>query len=318
MKSISNKALVSIVIPTHNRRESLERLLRSALVSSYTNIEIIVIDDASSDQTFEYIKKKFAKNNKIKIFRNKKNLYTAGTRNVGQKKAKGEFVLFIDDDNEIDPHMIREMVATFSKDETIGEVGPINYSYAKRNKILWARTNRNMWTSKTNQSRSLTQFRMLDSWSTDDVPNAFMVRRSIVVKNKIYFREEYGIMYEESDYAYRIRMNGYKIMVVRRAKIFHDVEEYFPDGKVKDYMYHFMNDKRRPFVFARNRILFHKLYSSRLQLIIILGFWVWFFSAYYMYRIISYSGYGNFSILKRIELAVSYLRGTFIGIFLIR
>jgi len=60
-----------------------------------------------------------------------------------------------------------------------------------------------------------------------------MVRTSAVRKKQIFFREKYGIMYEESDYAYRIRQAGYKIMVVRDAKIYHDIENELEGIKVK-------------------------------------------------------------------------------------
>ena len=76
----------------------------------------------------------------------------------------------------------------------------------------------------------------------------------------------YGIMYEESDFAYRIRNLGYKVMVVKGAKIYHDIEISEKGEKRKDYMSHFMEDKRRLFVFGRNRLIFHSIYSNRFQL----------------------------------------------------
>jgi len=264
------KELVSIVIPTHNRKNMLIRLLKSILASSYKNIEIIIVDDASSDGTSKFIKEKYKSNKKIKLIKNKINLFTAESRNVGLKHAMGEFVFFIDDDNALDRLTISNLATLLTKDSSVGEVGPVNYSYANKNKILWARTNRNMVTTFTNQSRNLKKFGKLESWDTDDVPNAFMIRATVVKKNKIYFRKYYGIMYEESDFAYRIKNLGYSIKVVRGAKIYHDVEEY-TDGKMtKDYIYHFMENKRRPYVTARNRVIFHSIYSDRIKLIFII------------------------------------------------
>jgi GT2 family glycosyltransferase len=306
-----SKPLISIVIPTHNRKRMLDRLLMSTLKSTYKNIEIIVIDDASSDGTFEYIKQKYKK---VKIFRNKKNLFTAGSRNTGFKKATGDFVFFIDDDNILDRFAVERMVGEFLKDDSIGELGPVNYSPYNKRKILWARTMRNVWLSKTNQSRSLVEFGNAKIWETADVPNAFMVRTSAVRDNKIFFREKYGIMYEESDYAYRIRQVGFKIMVVRDAKIYHDIENELEGDKGKDYMYHFMEDKRRPYVFARNRIIFHSIFSSRPQFLSIIFIGIWIFVVYYSYKILFYNGIGEFGLLHRIGLVASYLKGTLDGI----
>jgi GT2 family glycosyltransferase len=151
------------------------------------------------------------------------------------------------------------------------------------------------------------------------VPNAFMVRSDAIKKNKILFREKFGIMYEESDFAYRIRGAGYRIQVARGAKIYHDIESSSPDSKRKDYMYHFMNDLRRPYVFARNRIIFHSLYSNTVQMISILSFWIWVFTAYYAYKIICYSGIGSFSLARRVRLVLQYLKGDIEGLlFVIR
>lgn len=308
------KPLVSVVIPTHNRKKMLDRLLTSIFKSTYKNIEVIVIDDTSSDGTFEYVSKKFRK---VRIFRNKKNLFTAGSRNAGFKKSKGDFIFFIDDDNILDKFAIEKMVKVFLGDVAIGELGPVNYNpYNKRN-ILWAYTKRNMWTSKTSQPRNLKGLGARKIWETADVPNAFMVRASVVKKNKILFREKYGIMYEESDYAYRIRQTGYKIMVVRDAKIYHDIEQVLEGGRGKDYMYHFMEDKRRPFVFARNRIIFHSIFSSKQQFLVVLLLGIWIFVTYYSYRILFYKGIGNFGILRRINLIINYFKGTFNGLMLV-
>lgn len=303
--------LVSIVIPTHNRKKSVVRLIHSILKSTHKELEIIVVDDFSEDKTVEYIHSKI-KNKRLKVVRNKKNLFTAGTRNVGQKMCHGEYMLFIDDDNVIDRKMIEKMIEIFLLDKRIGEVGPINYSYKKKSKVFWAGTYRNMFTTKTYH---LDKIQRKKYWMTPDVPNAFMVKREVVERNKIYFDPLYGIMYEESDYAYRIRQEGYRVVVCKDAKIYHDIEDYTKNGKTKNYMYHFMKDIRRPYVFARNRIIFHKRFSNNVQLIGILLFWVWFFNAYYVCKYLFYSGYGSFTFLQRINLALSCTKGTIVGCF---
>jgi GT2 family glycosyltransferase len=308
--------LVSTITPTYNRKKLAERAIRSILNNSYKNVEIIVVDDVSPDGTYKYLKEKFKKNENVKIFRNEKNLFAAGTKNEGQKKAKGDYYLFVDDDNVLDSKMIENLLHVFNENKEIGELGPVNYNYNKKKSILMSRSTRNMWTTKTLHLRKLAPFAGRKYWSTDDVPNSFMVRASIVNRHRIQFRSQFGIMYEESDYAYRIKKAGYQIRMVRNAKIYHDIEDS-NIGQKKDYLYHFMEDKRRPYVFARNRIIFHKLYSSNLQFVFIMLFWIWFFAAYYMYKFIFYKGYGRFNFLNRISTAWAYVRGTFNGIFLL-
>jgi len=217
--------LVSVVIPTHNRRNSVKRLVQSVLNSSYKNVEIIVVDDASSDGTLAFLTEKYRKNKNITILHNKKNLYTAATRNKGAEKAKGDYIFFVDDDNVVDKNTIAELVKPFEDDHLIGEIGPINYNFNSKKKVLWCVTRRDMFTTKTYQPRSHKEFGKRLTWSTADVPNAFMVRREVFKKYKIKFREVFEIMYEESDYAYRVRNAGFKVVVARNARIYHDIEE---------------------------------------------------------------------------------------------
>lgn len=87
--------LVSIIIPTYNRAEYIERAINSALSQSYKNIEIIVIDDGSIDNTKEIIEK-FKK--KIKYIY-QKNSGVSAARNRGIKEAKGAWIAFLDSDD---------------------------------------------------------------------------------------------------------------------------------------------------------------------------------------------------------------------------
>lgn len=295
----------------------LNRLLKSILANTYKNIEIIIVDDASSDGTFEFISSRFKNNKKIKIIRNRTNLFAAGSKNVGQKRAKGEFIAFIDDDNVLDRKMLEELSKILIDNNEVGEVGPINYNYNNKNLTLFTKATRNMWTTKTFHLRTLVPFKSRKYWETDDIPNAFMIKAGIIKNNKIEFRPKFGIMYEESDYAYRIKKAGYKIFMVKDAKIYHDIEDLLSKNKNMDFLYHFMEDKRRPYVFARNRIIFHALYSTKIQNVFILSFWIWFFTIYYIYKFISYNGYGKFSFKNRMIAALSYLKGTINGIKLI-
>lgn len=306
--------LVTIVIPTHNRKSMVVRLLKSIFAGTYKNIETIVIDDVSTDGTSVTLKKMFPS---VQLFRNKTSLYTAGSRNKGLQKAKGKYIFFIDDDNVVEKNAIQILVNQFEKDEHIGELGLVNYSFLDKEKIIWVCTKRNMTTTKTYQPRSLKEFHGKKIWDTADVPNAFMVRMSVLKAHNIFFDAKFEIMYEESDFAYRIRDAGFSVKVVRDAKIYHDIENSLQGKKQLDYMYHFMNSIRRPFVFARNRIVFHAKYSSGFALVGIYFFWIWFFTAYYAYKIFFYSGVGNFSFIRRFYLVFQYINGDFNGLYLV-
>lgn len=112
-----NKPLVSIIITTHNREKNVIRAINSALNQSYRNIEIIVVDDHSSDNTRECVTiltKKYT------------NLYyyilpelycgACAARNYGIKQARGVYIAGLDDDDEFLPNRIEKMMAVMSED----------------------------------------------------------------------------------------------------------------------------------------------------------------------------------------------------------
>jgi len=308
-----HQPLVSVVIPTHNRKVSLLRLIDSVLKNNLQQIEIIVIDDASTDGTFESVSNKYNNHPEISILRNKKNLHVAASRNVGAKKAKGKYIFFIDDDNVATPDLLKSLVTVMETDESIGEVGPVMYFFSNKKHLYWAGTKRDMTTSRTLFTTSLAGKENQEIWDTDDVLNAFLVRRDVVSKNEIFFKEKLGIMYEESDYAYRIRKAGYSVKVVKNAVIYHDTDDFSRESNKTAFLYHTMANKKRAYFTARNRLVFHRLYSPLQQFLVILLFWNWLFAGFYLYHILIYDGPGTFTPRDRLLLISSYLKGILDG-----
>lgn len=99
------ESLLSIVIPIYNGKKRIARCLESVLQQSYKTLEVILIDDGSSDGSYEYVQQ-FVKDNNInsfiiKMFQNE-NQGAAATRNFGISQASGEWVTFIDQDDYIE------------------------------------------------------------------------------------------------------------------------------------------------------------------------------------------------------------------------
>src|SRR5687768_16358333 len=98
---LMNKPLVSIIIPTYNEDRNIERHLRSIKAQSYPNCEAIVVDDGSIDNTVALAKKYTSK-----VFP-RKHAERSVQRNFGASKAKGQYVVFLDADMELTPHVIK-------------------------------------------------------------------------------------------------------------------------------------------------------------------------------------------------------------------
>ncbi len=111
---------VSVVVPAFNEEKVICRTIESLLQSDYRNFEIIVVDDGSSDQTFEVVEGQFALHPKVSVFR-KENGGKAEALNFGWRKAKGEIIIALDADTLFESQTISALAHRFA-DQTIGAV----------------------------------------------------------------------------------------------------------------------------------------------------------------------------------------------------
>lgn len=111
MESETSKAqsLVSVVIPTHNRSALLKRAVLSAQSQTYKNLEIIVVDDASSDDTQAVVAG--LNDNRLRYIKHNTNKGGSGARNTGIEASHGEYIAFLDDDDEWVENKIERQLA---------------------------------------------------------------------------------------------------------------------------------------------------------------------------------------------------------------
>src|SRR5215813_6292011 len=112
---------VSVIIPTHNRAESIRSAITSVLNQTFQDFEIIIIDDASEDQTREVIAN--FNDTRIKVIHNQVSKGAAGSRNIGIMHSNCEYIAFLDDDDEWLPEKLKIQVCLL--DHSLPEVGGI-------------------------------------------------------------------------------------------------------------------------------------------------------------------------------------------------
>lgn len=114
--------MVSVIICTYNRYELVLRALNSVRNQRYKKLEIIVVDDNSSDNTKELLSN--VKDSRIKLVSNVKNLGVSKASNIGFSHSSGEFIALLgDDDYWIDDNKIKDQVNCFIEDSKLGVVG---------------------------------------------------------------------------------------------------------------------------------------------------------------------------------------------------
>jgi len=113
---MENIPLVSIIIVNYNGRNYLEKCLKSLKQTSYSNFEIILVDNNSNDTSIEFVQSNYPE---IEIITLDKNYGFAEPNNIGARKAKGDFLVFLNNDTEVTPNWISELVNTVNSDSKI-------------------------------------------------------------------------------------------------------------------------------------------------------------------------------------------------------
>lgn len=103
--------LVSVYMPTHNRSEQLLKAVDSVLFQTYSNLELIVVNDGSSDNTATILESIVERDKRVRVYHHEKPLGACAARNTAIKYAKGELITGIDDDDEFIHNRIELLVA---------------------------------------------------------------------------------------------------------------------------------------------------------------------------------------------------------------
>lgn len=141
-----NNPLVSVVIPTYRRPDMIARAVESVLNQTYDNIEIFVVDD--NDPSFperkatEEVMAQFESNPRVTYIQHERNKNGSAARNTGWRQAKGEYITYLDDDDEISPRKIQAQVECLEAlDESWGACYTAYHTLMKDGSIQKSTTN---------------------------------------------------------------------------------------------------------------------------------------------------------------------------------
>lgn len=186
------KPLISVIIPIYNTGDSAVKLLNKLTKQSYENLEIICVDDGSKDGSFdlvsEFIRQSKLKNKNLNMtILRQKNQGAAGARNLGLKKASGEYVTFIDSDDEVKKTHVEVLLKSLEKDPR-NALSVCGYVYRR----LRMQTEKNFFTNEIWTGLEEVNFRayILSLLASDGRMYAAinkMFRLSVIKKAKVEF-----------------------------------------------------------------------------------------------------------------------------------
>ena len=174
---------VSVIIPTYNRAQMVCACVDSVLRSDWPDMEVIVADDCSPDDTRRMVEERYRSDARVKYARTERNSLTSGARNQGARCATGDYYFFLDDDNLIEPDYITELLAVFGRHPSAAFVAPLTVHGAEdENRPVWTTGSYyNPWTSQgrdaTPPNCRLNSLPEGLEWPTSYSPNAFMTTK---------------------------------------------------------------------------------------------------------------------------------------------
>lgn len=202
---------VSIVYPIYNVSNYIEDSIKSVVGQTYKNFEVIAVNDGSHDDSIDIFKKIIeGKEIDYYIF-NKENGGLASARNFGLKKARGEWVVFIDSDDVIHPNFLKTLVddlITYDTDVSIGSYKKVT----KDNLWLFESTDKGAKIDKNNFMKLMFSRNRFDAYC-----GCFLIRKDLLVDNNIFFNEnvkfsvDQGFMWKVIDCSNSISVNYSKI-----------------------------------------------------------------------------------------------------------
>ena len=197
------KSLISVVVPVYNAENTIEQCVNSIMRQTYSNLEIILVNDGSKDKSIEFCRKLQKEDNRIIVI-NKENEGVSKTRNRGLDIAKGEYIVFVDSDDFIENNMIEIMYNNIQN----YDMCTCNYYAIKNNKKI-IKANIESYTIEDGKINEYIEKMQKEMLFYNPVNKIF--KASIIKENNIRF--EYNIHVGE-DYLFNIEYIKY----VKRAK----------------------------------------------------------------------------------------------------
>jgi len=253
---------VAIVILNYNGRNYLEQFLPSILASTYLNKRIIIADNASTDDSINYLKQNHPS---IELLFNTSNLGFAGGYNWALKKVEADYYVLLNSDVEVTPNWIEPVIELMERNRVIAACQPKILSFHKRDEFEYAGA-AGGWIDKMGYPFSRGRIFDIcekDSHQYDDVQKIFwatgaaMFVRSHVFHEVNGFDEYFFAHMEEIDLCWRMQLAGHAIYTVPSSVVYHVGGGTLPKGFRKT----FLNFRNNLIMLSKNLPLSEKIWK---------------------------------------------------------
>lgn len=238
------KPLVSIVVPVYNTPKCyLDKCLESLVSQSLTNIEIICVNDASTDDTLLYLHEWQHKDNRIKIIDSRVNKRQGGARNLGILAAQADYVGFVDSDDFVDTDMYRLLYQNSNDSDIVISNAYCNYT--------------------ENASCITSQFNVDKNYDADDLKRLAVTRgcriytniikKKLIIENELFYPE--NCIYEDNANGPLIFLKAKIIKVIYDKPLYYYRTENFSTTRSMNNPYYFDRLLTANLMFSKSKTL---------------------------------------------------------------
>ena len=213
MVPLRGEPLVSAIVPTYNRANLVRRALDSVIKQSYSNLEIVVVDDASDDNTEEIINGMGS--SQIRYIRHQTNQGGAATRNTGIEAAKGEYVAFLDSDDVWLQGKIETQLAAIQNEDSPDNIVSYTQFEIEQDKQIYIKPSRGK-----NEKEAVADYMFLHEGEIQT--STMMLPRKLILETR--FRSELK-KHQDLDLSLRLEASGAQFLLVEKVLTVLDNEE---------------------------------------------------------------------------------------------
>ena len=230
---------VSVIIPIYNVEKYLEECIRSAMAQTLKEIEIICVNDGSTDNSLEIVKS-LAKNDSRIVIIDKKNGGYGETINIGISKAKGKYICILESDDYIDSNMYKDLYDCIEKNNVDFVKSNFYYLYGNgKNKIIIKSEVSDMdsfYNVKINPQMNVNLFiQKTTNWTG-------IYKTEFLRKNKIMHNETPGASYQDTGFCFKVYTSANSCVFLRNAYYYYRQDNPNASMRSKSKVYAIVNE----------------------------------------------------------------------------